>query len=217
MVSWDIGLASPASPPGRSSGPPSTSHAWHPWKKGEGLVAVTLVRTLTSKGDRRKDTYLVSGLAASEDEESSSSAEGTAEESVGVGERGFTRLIGLPLNQISWGDSPGGVWGEWGGGDPGGVWGEWGWEGDPGGYGESEEEEETLGGYKESEEEEETLGGYGESENEEETLGGLWGECTLAGDTLEEMVVVERGLAHFIPLGKSAPLEEETLRGESAP
>ena len=76
-------------------------------------MAVTLVRTLTSKGDRRKDTYLVSGLAASEDEESSSSAEGTAEEeSVGAGERGFTRLIGLPLNQISGGDPPGGVWGE---------------------------------------------------------------------------------------------------------
>ena len=40
---------------------------------------------------------------------------------MGVGKRGFTRLIGFPLNQIFWGDPPGG-------------------------YGESEEEE-TLGGY----------------------------------------------------------------------
>ena len=86
-------------------------------------MAVTLMRTLTSKGDQRKDTYLVLGLAASDDEESSSSAEGMAEEeSVGVGERFFTRLIGLPLNKISGGDPPGGVWGERR--RPWGVWGE---------------------------------------------------------------------------------------------
>ena len=45
---------------------------------------------------------------------------------------------------------------------------------------------------------------------EEETLQG--GECTLAGDPLEELVVVERGLAGFIPLG-----EECTLGGGGDP